>query len=62
MPVVSVKLAGKLSREQKQQLAAEITDSLERVAGKEKRWTYVCFEELADENWAVAGQLLDELE
>lgn len=61
MPVVSVKLAGQLSREQKKQIAEEITSTLERVAGKEKRWTYVCFEEIAEENWAWSGQLLDEV-
>lgn len=62
MPVVSIKLAGSFSREQKKQIAAEITDTLERVGGKERRWTYVCFEEVPEENWAVAGELLDELE
>ncbi|HNA30632.1 MAG TPA: 4-oxalocrotonate tautomerase, partial [Thiobacillaceae bacterium] len=25
-----------------------------------KRYTYIAFEELPDENWAIAGQLLDE--
>lgn len=60
MPVVTIKVAGPLSREQKKTIAAEVTDTLERVAGKEKRWTYVCFEEVALENWAAAGTLLDE--
>ncbi len=27
---------------------------------KPKRYTYIAFEELPDENWAIAGQLLDE--
>lgn len=60
MPVVTIKVAGTLSREQKSTIAAEVTATLERIAGKEKRWTYVCFEEVAPENWAVAGTLLDE--
>jgi hypothetical protein len=25
-----------------------------------RRYTYIAFEELPDENWAIAGQLLDE--
>ncbi len=60
MPVVSIKLAGKLSREQKQKIAEEITDTLERHALKPRRYTTIAFEELPEENWAIAGKLLDE--
>ncbi len=60
MPVVSIKLAGKLTRAQKQAIAEEITATLEKHAGKPARYTYIAFEELPDENWAIAGVLLDE--
>ncbi len=60
MPVVTIKLAGQLDRAQKKRIAEEITDTLERIAGKPRRYTYIAFEELPDENWAIAGQLLDE--
>src|SRR3569623_1294876 len=60
MPVGTIKLAGKLSREQKQKVAEEITATLERHAGKPASYTYIAFEELPDENWAIAGKLLDE--
>lgn len=60
MPVVSIKLAGTLSREQKKNIAAEITAALEKHADKPARYTYISFEELPDENWAIAGILLDE--
>jgi 4-oxalocrotonate tautomerase len=60
MPVVSIKLAGKLSREQKKKVAEEITATLEHHANKPARYTYISFEELPDENWAIAGVLLDE--
>lgn len=60
MPYVNVRLAGTLTREQKRRIAEEITDILERIANKPKSYTYVTFDELADENWAVAGKLLDE--
>lgn len=59
MPVVSIKLAGKLNREQKKAIAAEITATLEKHANKPARYTYISFEELPDENWAIAGVLLD---
>jgi 4-oxalocrotonate tautomerase len=60
MPYVNIRIAGTLTREQKQQIAAEITDTLERVALKPKNYTYITFDELSDENWAIAGRLLDE--
>jgi 4-oxalocrotonate tautomerase len=60
MPVVTIKLAGKLQREQKKKIAEEITATLEKHADKPARYTYIAFEELPDENWAIAGVLLDE--
>jgi 4-oxalocrotonate tautomerase len=49
-----------LSREQKARIAAEVTDTLQRIAHKPPSYTYVTFDELPEENWAVAGKLLDE--
>ena len=60
MPYVNIRVAGSLSREQKKKIAEEITDTLERVANKPRAWTYIAFDELPDENWAVAGVMLDE--
>ncbi len=55
MPYVNIRIAGTLSREQKKQIAAEITDLLERIALKPKSYTYIAFDELPEENWAIAG-------
>ena len=60
MPYVNIRIAGSLTRQQKQQIAIEVTDTLERIAHKPKSYTYIAFDELPDENWAIAGQLLDE--
>jgi 4-oxalocrotonate tautomerase len=60
MPYVNIRTAGTLSREQKAKIAAEITDTLERIAHKPASYTYITFDEVAEENWAVAGKLLDE--
>ena len=60
MPYVNVRIAGVLSHEQKAQIAAEITDTLERIAHKPKSYTYITFDEVSEENWAIAGRLLDE--
>ena len=60
MPYVNVRLAGSLTREQKQKIAEEITDTLERIAHKPNSYTYITFDEVQEENWAVAGELLDQ--
>ncbi|HEY9098350.1 MAG TPA: 4-oxalocrotonate tautomerase family protein [Thiobacillus sp.] len=60
MPVVTIKIAGSLTRDQKQKIAQEVTATLERHAHKPASFTYIAFEELPEENWAIAGQLLDE--
>ncbi len=60
MPYENIRIAGTLSREQKKKIAEEITDTLERVAHKPKSYTYIAFDELPNENWAIAGELLGE--
>ena len=60
MPYVNIRIAGSLSREQKAKIAEEITDTLERIAHKPASYTYISFDEMADENWAIAGKLLDQ--
>lgn len=59
MPYVNIRLAGTLTREQKNEIANEVTDTLERIAHKPKTYTYVVFDEVRDDNWAIAGKLLD---
>ncbi len=60
MPYVNIRIAGSLSREQKARIAEEITDTLARIADKPASYTYIAFDELPDESWAIAGKLLDE--
>jgi len=45
---------------QKQQVSAELTDVLKRIALKPKSCTHIAFYELPEENCAIPGQLLDE--
>lgn len=58
MPYVNIRVAGTLTREQKAQIAKELTDTLERIANKPKSYTYISFDEIPHENWAIAGNLL----
>ena len=60
MPYVNIRIAGALTREQKQKIAQEVTDTLERIAHKPKSYTYIAFDELPEDNWAIAGKLLDD--
>ena len=60
MPYVNIRIAGTLNREQKAQIADEITNTLERIAHKPASYTYIAFDELPEQNWAIAGKLLDE--
>jgi len=58
MPYISLRVAGKLTREQKTTIAKEFAETLERVAGKPKSATYLVFDEVKGENWAHGEKLL----
>ena len=53
MPYINIKIAGSVSHEQKSQIAKEFTETLERIANKPKSYTYITFEEVAYEDWAI---------
>jgi len=58
MPFVNIKVAGTLTKEQKAEIAREVTALLERIANKPPEATSVVIEEISRENWAKAGILL----
>ncbi len=58
MPYVNVKVAGKLTKEQKEKIAEGITKVLEEVANKPASATYIVIDEVDRENWAKGGKLL----
>ncbi|MDH5552751.1 MAG: 4-oxalocrotonate tautomerase family protein [Nitrosomonas sp.] len=58
MPYVNVRVAGTITYEQKEKIAHEISETLERVINKPKSATYITFDEVPRENWAVGGNLL----
>jgi len=58
MPYINVKLAGNLNKDQKKEIAKEMTDLMQRVANKPASYTYIVFEEVKNENWAIGGNLL----
>ena len=58
MPYVNLKVAGKLTRDQKTAIAKEFAEALERIAGKPKDATYLVIDEVERENWAKGDKLL----
>ncbi|MCD6459277.1 4-oxalocrotonate tautomerase family protein [bacterium] len=58
MPYINVKVAGKLDKSQKEQIARQFSETLEKVAGKPQSTVYIVFDEVERENWAKGGQLL----
>lgn len=57
MPVVELKILGKLSKDQKAQIAKQFTNTLQEVAGKPPEYTYVIIQEVEREDWAHRGEL-----
>ncbi|BBP79654.1 4-oxalocrotonate tautomerase [Pseudomonas gingeri NCPPB 3146 = LMG 5327] len=62
MPFVSVRITRTgVTREQKAQVIAEITETLERVLGKAPDLTHVVIEEIDTDNWGHGGLSLTEI-
>ncbi len=61
MPVVELKTLGKLTREQKCEITKQFTKTLEEVAGKSPRYTYVIIHEIEKENWGHKGVLFSDI-
>ncbi len=58
MPFVNVKVAGTLTRKQKEAVVQRITDVLFEELGKPPASTYIVIDEVSRENWAKEGRLL----
>lgn len=58
MPYVHLRVAGKLTNEQKTQIAKEFSETLLKVANKPKKATYLVIEEVSRDNWAIGDELL----
>lgn len=58
MPFVNVRITRDgVTREQKQQIISEITDTLARVLGKNPEHTHIVIDEVDTDNWGFAGML-----
>lgn len=58
MPFVNVKITrDEVTAEQKAQIVAEITATLQRVLGKRPEHTHIVIDEVDPDNWGYAGLL-----
>lgn len=57
MPVVRVSWFEGKDHEQKQKVAAEITESIVRNTGTDPKYIYVIFEDVKPSDWAGSGQI-----
>lgn len=61
MPYVNVRITKDgVTAQQKAQLVAEITQTLQRVLGKRPDQTHIIIDEIEPENWGFAGMLTTE--
>ncbi|MFN5943697.1 MAG: tautomerase family protein [Phycisphaerae bacterium] len=61
MPYVNVKITNDgVTREQKAQIVAEITSTLQRVLNKRPEHTHIVIDEVETDNWGYSGMLTSE--
>ena len=61
MPYVSIRVAGKLTKEQKKKIAQGVTDVIAEAANKPKESILIFIDEEIKENIAKGGVLLEEM-
>lgn len=59
MPYVSIRVAGTLTKEQKENICRGVTDTIAKEAGKPPESILIFIDEVAHENVAKAGRLLE---
>jgi len=62
MPYIEVKVAGKLSDDQKREIAKNFSETMLKVAGKPKEANYIVFTEVDRANWAKGENILADLD
>lgn len=61
MPYVNIKITNEqVTKEQKAQLTAGVTDLLATVLGKNPATTFVIIDEVETDNWGIGGELVTE--
>jgi 4-oxalocrotonate tautomerase len=58
MPIIRVEMFKGRSREQKRELARELTETFVRVAGGKAEAVTIILQDVAKEDWSIAGTLM----
>jgi len=56
MPYINLKVVGKLTKQQKDEIAKQFSETLLKVANKPKNATYIVIDEVPGENFAVGDK------
>lgn len=56
MPYINLKVVGKLTKQQKEEIAKQFSETLLKVANKPKNATYLVIDEVPGENFAVGDK------
>lgn len=59
MPYVNIRVAGTLTKQQKQDISAGVTEVISKIANKPPENILIFIDEVAKENIAKSGRLLD---
>ena len=60
MPYVNLQITPGATREQRQTVVREFTETLVRVLGKDAEHTHIVIQEVPDSHWGVAARLADD--
>jgi 4-oxalocrotonate tautomerase len=60
MPYINLQITRGATREQKQSVVTEFTDTLVRVLGKKPEHIHIVIQEIEEEDWGFAGMLTDD--
>ncbi|MBZ0167043.1 MAG: tautomerase family protein [Candidatus Omnitrophica bacterium] len=58
MPYINLKVAGKLSKDQKDRIAQSFAQTMQDVCNKPKESVYLVIDEVDRENWAKGDKFL----
>ena len=59
MPYIKIEMNEGRTPEQKAALARAITDGMVEHAGAKRESVWIVFDDVARQNWAISGELLD---
>ena len=60
MPYINVQITQGASRDDKERIVREMTQTLVETLGKKPEHIHIVIDEVAEENWGFAGMLTDE--